>query len=237
VSGPEDTAGLGFAAEHARFEFDDGAYVLGALDEADRVAFEHHLQTCPLCQDSVAEMRGLPAVLEKADVTGWEPEPPPDTLLPRLLRQVSASRQRRVRRAVLGGLVAACLAAALLVGGFSLWHSSHQPQAFAMQSLGPNPGDVYATISLTGSGANTRIELHCGYHADATASYPAGQTAPSYRMVVFNLHGQMRDLGSWTSEPGNDDIVIARNSPWSRQNISKIEVSTTNGGPILRLTL
>ena len=42
------------------FRYHDGAYLLGALDDEDRQAFEAHLETCPDCRVRVAE--GRPAV-------------------------------------------------------------------------------------------------------------------------------------------------------------------------------
>ena len=46
------------------FEHDDAAYVLGALDEPDRVAFEAHLETCPACQERVADARATTHLLD-----------------------------------------------------------------------------------------------------------------------------------------------------------------------------
>src|SRR5882757_7083251 len=83
------------AAEHERFAFDDAAYLLGALSESERVTYEQHLQTCPLCQSELAELANLPNLLERADPTAWTAEQPPQTLLPRLLREVHRERQRR----------------------------------------------------------------------------------------------------------------------------------------------
>ena len=39
MTGPDE-----LATEHARFEFDDAAYLLGALDAGQRQAFERHLE-------------------------------------------------------------------------------------------------------------------------------------------------------------------------------------------------
>jgi hypothetical protein len=40
-----------------------GAYVLGALDPADRSALEAHLVTCPACRAELASLAGLPGLL------------------------------------------------------------------------------------------------------------------------------------------------------------------------------
>jgi Anti-sigma-K factor rskA/Putative zinc-finger len=48
------------AQEHARYEHDAGAYVLGALDQVERRDFERHLATCATCVEEVQRLR--PAV-------------------------------------------------------------------------------------------------------------------------------------------------------------------------------
>ncbi|MEO7260359.1 MAG: zf-HC2 domain-containing protein [Jatrophihabitantaceae bacterium] len=239
MTGPDgrdrgDQLDPGRAAEHARFEFDDAAYLLGALDLEQRQAFEQHLARCPICRDRVADVGDLPPVLARADVSAWEPEFPPDTLLPRLLRQVTASRRRRAWRISSLAVAAACLLALLATGGVLGWQHAHRPQTLAMQPVGPNAAGVHATVQLTGSGSSTRVKLACGYSADS-GSYQH-DPATSYRMVIFNRRGERVDLGSWTPQP-DEDVQITRTSPWPRQSISLIEVSDDHGQTVLRLRL
>ncbi len=121
------------ARDHERFRDDVGAYLLGALDEAEAHAFETHLETCPICRDDVERLRlavdALPRSVEQFD--------PPPSLKRSLMETVEAeARQREGRparvplRQRLGGLVparprAALAAAALMLalafaGGFGL---------------------------------------------------------------------------------------------------------------------
>jgi hypothetical protein len=236
VTGPgqHDDAERARADEHARFEFDDAAYLLGALDAAEAEAFERHLRGCPICHDRIAEFGQLPELLHRADVSAWDPEPPPDTLLPRLLREVADSRRHRTRQARLLGVAAACLLALLTAGGVLGWQQAHRPTTLSMQAVGPDASGVHATVQLVRSGSETRVKLDCGYHSSG-GSYPAA-SRPSYRMVIFNRRGEMVDLGSWTPQP-DEDVQITRTSPWSRQNISRIEVADDQGRTVLRLRL
>jgi hypothetical protein len=59
------------APEHARFADDAGAYLLGALEEAERVAFELHMESCPECRGAVERLRpaadALPRGVEQVD--------------------------------------------------------------------------------------------------------------------------------------------------------------------------
>lgn len=228
--------GRDLPTDHDQFAFDDAAYVLGGLAPADRAAFEAHLAGCPLCSDSVAELARLPILLARVEPAALEVEPPPPTLLPRLLDEVGRQRSRRSWRTAAIGFAAACVLA-LLVGGGTWWYSSaHQPQALALHAVGPNQSGVQATVKLLGSGQTTRIQLDCGYRDPAGRSYPAGGPSPSYRMVVYNRLGVMRDLGSWTPQPG-EDVRIVRNSPWSKQALSRIEIADGHGVVLLSLTL
>ncbi len=238
MTGPEgrDPAGMEaeLAAEHARFEFDDAAYLLGALDAERRTDFERHLARCSICRGRIAEFGSLPQVLSRADFSAWVPEPPPDTLLPRLLRQVSASRRRRAWRIGSLAATAACLLALLVTGGVLGWQHTHRPQTLVMQPVGPDSAGVRATVQLTGSGSDTRVRLVCGY-SDGSGHYPR-RTYTTYRMMIFNRAGEMVDLGSWAPQP-DEDVQITRTSPWPRQSISRIEVADGQGRTVLRLRL
>lgn len=232
--GPHDAdRELALAAEHTEFEYDDAAYLLGALDDGQQAAFEAHLARCPVCQDRVEEFGDLPSVLSRADSSAWQPEPPPDTLLPRLLRQVAASRRRRARRAGAVAVAAACLLALLATGGVLAWQHGHQPRTLAMAAVGPNAARVHATVQLISDGRATRVKLACGYPGGGSSD---PYRAPSYRMVIYNRRGDRVDLGSWTPQP-DEDVQITRTSPWPRQNIGRIEVSDGSGQTVLRLLL
>ncbi|MEG8182351.1 zf-HC2 domain-containing protein [Nocardia terpenica] len=45
----------------------DAPYVLGALDRAQRLEYEAHLQTCPTCRAAVADLAVLPGLLGRVD--------------------------------------------------------------------------------------------------------------------------------------------------------------------------
>jgi len=123
----------------------------------------------------------------------------------------------------------------LLAGGGVLgWQHAHRPRTLAMQPVSSAATGVYATVRLLGDDAAPRIELECGYASGQPSQYPADQ--PSYRMVVYNRAGLMRDLGSWTPQPG-EDVELVRDSPWRRQALSRIEISDASGAVLLRLTL
>lgn len=64
-----------------------GAYVVDALDDAERVAFEAHLATCADCRDEVASLGDTAALLGGLSATA-----PPAGLRDRVLADVSRTR-------------------------------------------------------------------------------------------------------------------------------------------------
>ena len=61
-------------SDHTRYQEDIGAYLLGALNDIERKAFERHIAGCGECQEELAELRpaadALPGSVEQV-------EPPP----------------------------------------------------------------------------------------------------------------------------------------------------------------
>jgi hypothetical protein len=224
------------AAEHERFAFDDAAYVLGALSEVDRIAFEAHLESCPLCQSEVADLRDMPDMLRRADPAEWTAEPPPETLMPRLLRRVEQERRSKLLRTGVLGFAAACLVAALVAVGLSFWRADDTPRTVAMQTVGSGAAPVHAKVAMSSSGSGTKIQFWCGY--DAPDYGKTGQSQPPlprYKMLVFNKRGAPpQEVSTWEARPL---VEITTSSDWAPANISKIEITRDDGTPVLRLVL
>ena len=119
---------------HEHWSDATGAYVLGALDDAERAAFEEHLAGCPACREEVEEL--MPAV--RALPVSVDPVGPPPALKARIMAEVereasllaaagpeadrpspSVRRRRRLSLRV-PRLVPAAVAAALLVVGVAI---------------------------------------------------------------------------------------------------------------------
>jgi hypothetical protein len=213
------------------FEYDDAAYVLGALSPADHAAFELHLRTCDACQARVREVRGVPALLAGIGAEDLfqveEPLAPPDTLLPGLLRR--ATQRRRRQRWLIGGLAsvaAACLIALVAV----VWPSSQSATipnlhgTFAQVIASP----VRATATLTGKPWGTSIDVHCHY------VHGSVDHALRYDLVVYAKRGGSERVGSWALPP-DKDIDFNAGTSFSPGQISRVEI-TWQGRTVLRLT-
>ncbi|HEY3738012.1 MAG TPA: zf-HC2 domain-containing protein [Jatrophihabitans sp.] len=208
------------------FRFDDAAYVLGALDEDARLAFEQHLTECDACLAGVAELRGVPAALGTVSTEEIGPEvvedAVPETLLPGLVRHAAAERRRRhFGVAALGTLAAACLVVLAVV----LWPSSstHARQQ-TMTALATAP--VAATVELESTSWGTQIRLDCRYTATVSTSY-------AYGLTVIDTAGNAHDLGAWSLAP-EKSIEFTSGTEVPLHDIAKVQI-TAGGAAVLQL--
>jgi anti-sigma-K factor RskA len=126
-------------SEHVRHQDDVGAYLLGALNDLERQAFERHLRGCAECQDELARLRPAADALP-GSVQQFEP---PARLKASLMEVVE--REARVtelprRRFTRPVAVAAVLLLGLVVG-------------FGVAQLG---GDETRTVAVTADKAMPR---------------------------------------------------------------------------------
>lgn len=226
------------------FAHDDGAYVLGALSPAERLAFKQHLAGCADCTRSVAELAGLPGLLGRVDAAVLEEAPldePPPTLLPALLAEVRRTRRRRTF--VTAGLAAA--AALVVAVPLGAWQLGDDP----VTSAGPGPtstedpvpvlkmdpvGDVpvQATVSLEQVTWGTRVGLTCTYNSD-WVEYDLPPEA-DYELFVRTRSGRFEQIGSWRSVDGREMSIVGATS-LTPAEVAGVEVRTTDGRVVLRV--
>jgi anti-sigma-K factor RskA len=153
---------------HEHWSDATGAYVLGALDDTERAAFEEHLAGCPACREEVDEL--MPAV--RALPVSVDPVDPPPALRARIMAEVEreasllaaagpeADRPHRRRRLSLRvpRLVPAAVAAALLVVGVAIGVGVTQlrgaPERTVAAQVSGAPG---ATVQLELNGEEGRL--------------------------------------------------------------------------------
>ncbi|MEH0971938.1 zf-HC2 domain-containing protein [Micromonospora sp. CPCC 205546] len=224
------------------FAHDDGAYVLGALAPAERVAYERHLAGCAACRRAVAEIAVLPGLLGRLDPAGLEQflPPPEDPRVPELL---AAARERRRRersatrrRYALTALAAAALALVVGVGTAALLPreaAGPTPVEVRMVAMQPVAGTVpvHAEIALNGTDWGTEVKMRCGY--DAKAGYAKAYT---FRLVAHGPGGATEQIGSWLAAPG-DDLRITGATRFTDAELVRLELLRADGTPVLAYDL
>jgi len=218
----------------------DAAYVLGALSPTERAAFEVHLRTCPSCAGAVTGLAGLPGLLAKVpveEVTDPASAPLPQTLLPRLLREVAA---RRHRRRWVTGLSAAAVAAVIATGAGVLGSSlaPHQRPATPPAAVATAPGrdlvavvpsPVTASVVMVPMAWGTRLDLRCDYYASG-----GGSASREYTLVVHDRAGRSQQVAAWKALP-DKELSLSAASSWHPQDIADVEVQTLGGRALLQL--
>jgi len=204
------------------------AYVLGALSASERAEFETHLAECADCRQSVAELAGIPGLLSRISPADLAEEPPvPDTLVPRLVRAVRRTGRRR--RLAVGGLAAA--AAVLAVGGTLIavdgtGGSSSGPPPQAMVAVVQSP--VRATAALVGHKWGTEVTMTCTYEDNTPWSRP-------YTLVAVDDDGTEHEIAQWSVGPSHE-ATVRGSVPVQPDHIDRLEIRTTSGVPLLRLS-
>lgn len=228
------------------FEHLDGSYVLGALAPGERQEFEHHLSGCAECARAVQELAGMPGLLARVDAEtlGESPEiPVPDTLLPSLVREARRVGHRRTVTTALLSAAAVTLAAGVLVGTGVLGggnpndaapQSPHSSIAAAptrdMVPVVPTP--VRASLGFVPVAWGTRIDMTCTY----VPGYGEGEHHPpgTYVLVVRTRDGRTEQVAAWRALPGTMRLSAATDA--SPADIASVEVRTSTGAPVLRLS-
>jgi hypothetical protein len=224
----------------------DGSYVLGSLSPAERREFEAHLDGCETCSRGVRDLAGLPGLLGRIGPDVFDepqPEPVPETLLPRLSRALRRSQQRRTW---LTAGIAAAAAVAVTTGGVLALDqgnrsndvadkppaSSATPIPSIDEQMVNNSNDpMVASVALTKVGWGTKLDLTCSYPRTAT-SYEGG----SYALVVHTKDGRTERVATWNGLPGRTMHVSGATAAWL-QNIRSVEVRHTDGPRIAVLEL
>jgi hypothetical protein len=218
----------------------DAAYVLGSLSAAERREFEAHLATCAKCSAAVAELSGIPALLaqltpEEVDAlddpdTG---EPPHPEMLDALLAKVEWRRRRSRRIGVITlAAAAAVLAVALVVAilpGIRGPGGDEQPMASAVTMSKVAQTPINATVTLTGFGWGTRIDMVCTYGDYASRGEA---TTENLSMVLLDHNGSQSEVATWVGVNGATALPSG-NTTMQKDQIKSVQLVDTDTKAVL----
>lgn len=216
----------------------DAAYVLGSLSSEERREYKAHLATCPRCREAVDELSGIPALLATVDpadiddVDAAAAQPPPH-LLDSLLDRVRARRRRsRWITTAAVGLAAAVLALglAMVVRPETFGLQTGTPQASSQQLEMTKVADtpINATVSMTGFGWGTRIDMACTYGDWGQRDAPPQNLA----MVVVGHDGSRNQIATWLGLSGATALPSA-NTPMQVHEIASVQLVSPESGQVL----
>lgn len=208
----------------------DAAYLLGALDAGERLAYEAHLPICRRCRAGLAEISAIPPLLAGLDESVFEappgvaPAPVGDPLLARLAQGAGRERARRRWLTAGLGLLAAAGAIALIVIVVPSG-SGPKPAPRAMAALVASP--VHATIALQPRSWGTEIDLTCWYQRGAAES-----PGERYELVAHGADGASYDLGSWRLTL-RQKVIFTSGTALTETQIKNLQITEPHGPAIL----
>jgi hypothetical protein len=239
---------------HCEHEHDDGAYVLGALSPAERMAYERHLATCSFCREAVADISALPDLLSRLDaqefaklldptLTAGDPARSaghPGAAMrdlaiatgeyPRVGRRKHTGKAKAFRVRVLSS--AAAVIFVLLIGvAVVSWTSDNG--APAAPPLGPavamapveGSSPITATLRLTSTAGGTHVDMTCLYSKSATRPY-------TFRLMAYGPDEEKEQIGSWQASPGAEFPMEAV-THFARGSLSRLELVQFDGKALL----
>jgi predicted anti-sigma-YlaC factor YlaD len=218
----------------------DAAYVLGSLSGTERREFEAHLASCPRCRAAVAELSGIPALLAQLTAEEVEALDGPTTeaplrpeVLDSLLQKVEWRRRRTRRFSVITlAAAAAVLAVALVVGilpGIRGQGGDDGPMASAVTMSKVAQTPINATITLTGFGWGTRIDMVCTYGDYASRGQA---TTEKLSMVLLGHNGTQDEIATWVGVNGATALPSG-NTTMQKDQIKSVQLVDTDTRAVL----
>lgn len=203
---------------HAELRHDIGAYVLGALDPAERDRLEGHLSGCPACRDEVASLAALPGLLsrlrddlETADVAA----PPVGPLVERLGRETT--RVRRRQRWLVAAAAAAIVVASAAVG-LAAWP-------------GAEPAGATRYVATEGASTATVVPKQWGMIVELEARGLPDR--PGFVARAVALDGHSTQIASWTAVDG--PVHLEGSCYLPADEVAAVEIVAAPGGEVVEV--
>ena len=220
----------------------DAAYVLGSLTSNERREYEAHLETCERCRSAVADISGIPALLAMLDLEDVRaldeeaPEAPPlrPEVLDSILDKVRWRRRRnRWLTSAAVGVAAALLAVGVVIAirpeivGLENYSPQETTQALEMAKVSDTP--INASITLTGFGWGTRIDMACSY-----GEWGQSGTIPPQNlgMIVVGRDGSHTEVATWLGLSGATALPSAT-TPMQKDDIAAVQLVSSENGKVL----
>ena len=211
-------------AGHDELQVLMGAYVLGGLSEADHAAFAEHLRDCPVCQRELAQVSGIPRLLDLASDAALMPaaESSTEPAMPEPAVVLALVRARRRRTRMLTTVAAAVLAVAMFGAGTAIGMNlgrTPTPSAAARISASPAAGSQASVqVAFVTKQWGTELQVE-------GAGLP---TAGEMTLWVYDTGGRDTQVATWSAtNSGKVKLTTACSSQLG--DIQRVELTTLSG--------
>ncbi|KZM69473.1 anti-sigma factor family protein [Nocardia terpenica] len=224
----------------------DAPYVLGALDRAERLEYEAHLQTCSTCRAAVADLAVLPGLLGRVDtdvaLALTDPTDPPDfaaaapipPLEPPadLLAPPTTSSPRRAFGRGPWPVVAAAAAAVLIAVPATIAVTEHRAPTVAEQVVAEREmtpvtaTPVAASVKVLDVDGKATIEMSCRY-VGGDQGYQS-----EYELWMTDTDGVPTRLIGWPVAPGGA-LTLSSTTNTTPDRIRSLEIKSPDGRTLL----
>jgi len=216
-----------------------GAYVLGALDPAERGRVDVHLTTCDACRDELASFAAMPGLLGRVSVAEVElvPDPPRPELLGRLLEAVAQERRRSRRMGRLAAtaagviVLAAASVAGLAVSSSSGGNGGGGGSEAATTFTATNP-QTHVTASVVEWPKAWGAALQVNLTGVSTGGY--GQHLDRCQLVAVTADGATEIAASW-SPTASDKIVAQGATGFAASDIARFNIVGSDGATLVSI--
>lgn len=209
------------SGEHVHTEL--GAYVLGALEPAERRVVEDHLADCATCRDELASLSALPPLLDRlsvdeatADLASVSAE------LAARGRRTAADEHLRLRRHLqrwrAAAVAAALITVVAVVGAWQPWQSPPDRLVAQLVPVSDDARAVQGTIAAYAWEWGTTIEIRVDDLPDR----------PSYLVWAVAEDGHRERAGTWGPTRDGGATVRAA-SAILRPTLARVQVTDPDG--------
>lgn len=181
------------------FAEDAGAYVLGALSDADRAAFVEHLRGCAECRQAVADVEDLPGLLALVPAEG--PVDPPASVLSGQLVPMPWTEGAPV-------VVAAATTTVQLTSEAAV--------------------PITASVDLTAAPWGAKVDVTCSYRVGQGGQGGQYASGAEYALIVYDAAGGTEEVATWTVVPGVEMNAPAATATQLDQ-ITRVEMVAVSG--------
>ncbi len=196
-----------------------GAFAVGALEPLDRAEVDSHLERCPRCRSTTAELQDVTDLMGLVSA-GSAALAADGSALPRPTVPTPAPPARRRTRLLARTLAAAAAVAVILIVtgvAVSTWLGSDPVQAVRVQATDPGTG-VAAAVTLTPVEVGTELRLRL-------TGVPRRATC---QLVVVAADGRRTVAATWLATYAGTARVTGT-TDLSRSEVSRLVVATPDG--------